>query len=57
MQQSETHSIIVEPNLSDYDSFVRSFDWEQERKELAGLPDNRGLNIAHEAIDHHATGT
>ena len=26
------------------------------RRELGGLPDGRGLNIAHEAIDRHAAG-
>lgn len=56
MQASETHAILVEPNLADYDSIVRSFSWEQERNRLTGLPGNQGLNIAHEAIDRHATG-
>ncbi len=30
--------------------------WEQAREELDGLPGGRGLNIAHEAVDRHATG-
>jgi len=30
--------------------------WERVRQELAGLPDGRGLNIAHEAVDRHAEG-
>jgi acetyl-CoA synthetase len=46
----------AEPNLRDYDSLVRSFNWEQERQVLTGLPDNLGLNIAHEAVDRHAMG-
>lgn len=56
MQEINTHSGIVEPNLSDYDTIVQSFNWEQERQSLAGLPGNAGLNIGHEAIDRHATG-
>ena len=27
--------------------------WEDARHDLAGLPDGRGLNIAHEAVDRH----
>lgn len=40
--------------MRDYDSFNSSFDWKEERRYLDGLPDNQGLNIAHEAIDRHA---
>lgn len=46
----------VIPNLQDYDSFYATFDWQQERKQLNGLPVNRGINIAYEAIDRHAGG-
>jgi len=56
MQDLSTHSVSVEPNLSNYDSLVRSFNWEQERCSLEGLPEDLGLNIAHEAIDRHAKG-
>jgi acetyl-CoA synthetase len=44
------------PNLADYDSAQRAFSWESARRELDGLPEGRGLNIAHEAIDRHAAG-
>ncbi len=44
------------PNLADYDSVRRSFSWDAARGELDGLPDGRGLNIAHEAVDRHAAG-
>jgi acetyl-CoA synthetase len=30
--------------------------WAEARRELDGLPGGRGLNIAHEAVDRHATG-
>ncbi|HLT70530.1 MAG TPA: AMP-binding protein [Acidimicrobiales bacterium] len=30
--------------------------WDEARRELAGLPGGRGLNIAHEAVDRHAAG-
>jgi acetyl-CoA synthetase len=47
----------VTPNLRDYDEARRTFSWEQARAELDGLPGNRGLNIAHEAVDRHAKGS
>jgi acetyl-CoA synthetase len=34
-----------------------SFSWERAREALDGLPDSRGLNIAHEAVDRHAAGS
>ena len=42
------------PNLVDYDETYRSFSWDSVRRELSGLPDGRGLNIAYEAVDRHA---
>ena len=44
------------PNLVDYDAVRAGFDWAQARALLDGLPDGRGLNIAHEAVDRHARG-
>lgn len=44
------------PNLPDYDTGYRDFSWAQERACLAGLPSQRGLNIAYEAVDRHASG-
>jgi len=46
----------VLPNLQDYDQTRAAFSWDQARRELDGLPDGRGLNIAHEAVDRHAAG-
>ncbi|QDG53653.1 acetate--CoA ligase [Persicimonas caeni] len=46
----------VEPNLRDYESARTSFRWEDARARLSGLPDERGLNIAYEAVDRHAEG-
>jgi acetyl-CoA synthetase len=43
-------------NLADYDQAVREFSWAHARAQLDGLPDGRGLNIAHEAVDRHAAG-
>ena len=48
-------NLPVQPNLVDYDKARADFSWEAIRKELSGLP-NGGLNIAHEAVDHHAAG-
>lgn len=43
----------VAPNLPDYDKARAEFSWEAARAGLDGLPHNRGLNIAHEAVDRH----
>jgi acetyl-CoA synthetase len=45
------------PSLQDYEQARAAFSWEDARRELDGLPDKRGLNIAHEAIDRHASGS
>jgi len=34
----------------------RAFSWAAARAALDGLPEGRGLNIAHEAVDRHAQG-
>ncbi len=47
----------VAPNMPDYESLRRAFSWADARKELDGLPGERGLNIAYEAVDRHATGS
>ena len=44
------------PNLVDYDRTCHHFTWECARLMLEGLPQGRGLNIAHEAVDRHAAG-
>ena len=44
------------PNLLDYGAVRAAFDWRKARALLDGLPDGRGLNIAHEAVDRHAQG-
>jgi acetyl-CoA synthetase len=46
----------VAPNLRDYESERTSDFWERARSALDGLPGDRGLNIAHEAVDRHSTG-
>jgi acetyl-CoA synthetase len=46
----------VKPNMIDYEDARASFSWEVARDALDGLPQGRGLNIAHEAVDRHATG-
>ncbi|MGZ3391989.1 MAG: AMP-binding protein, partial [Isosphaeraceae bacterium] len=47
---------VLTPNLVDYESVRASFTWEAAAKALDGLPGGRGLNIAHEAVDRHASG-
>jgi acetyl-CoA synthetase len=45
------------PHVLDYEDAYRRFSWEAARQtELSGLPDEAGLNIAHEAVDRHAAG-
>jgi len=44
----------IEHHLSNYEKEQASFSWDEIAKELNGLPDGKGLNIAHEAIDRHA---
>ena len=46
----------VAPNLVDYEDACRKFSWDAARRELDGLPNGHGLNIAHEAVDRHACG-
>jgi acetyl-CoA synthetase len=46
----------VQPNMLDYHHTYATFSWEAVRRELDGLPDGQGLNIAHEAVARHATG-
>ncbi|MBN1957906.1 MAG: acetate--CoA ligase [Desulfuromonadales bacterium] len=43
----------VAPNLPDYHQARAEFSWNAVRRELSGLPDGRGLNIAYEAVDRH----
>jgi len=47
---------IIQPNMPDYNKTYESFSWEAIRAEFEGLPDGKGLNIAHEAVDRHANG-
>lgn len=46
----------LQPNLLEYEKTYAGFSWEAIRGELDGLPEGRGLNIAHEAVDRHAEG-
>jgi acetyl-CoA synthetase len=54
-KSSQTWSIP--PHLQDYQQTCATFSWEAVRGALEGLPEGRGLNIAHEAVDRHANGT
>lgn len=46
----------VKPNLLDYEKSCADFSWEDVQRELSGVPEGGGLNIAHEAVDRHAEG-
>jgi acetyl-CoA synthetase len=54
--QKQPKSWMVAPNLLNYDDTFSTFSWGGIRSCLDGLPDGKGLNIAHEAIDRHADG-
>jgi acetyl-CoA synthetase len=44
----------VPPHLRDYEQVRADFSWAAIRDELDGLPGERGLTIAYEAVDRHA---
>lgn len=41
-------------HLADYEKTRTSFSWENVASELSELPNGKGLNIAHEAVERHA---
>ena len=49
--------LATTPNLVDYARTCAQFSWSDARRQLDGLPEGRGLNIAHEAVDRHAGGS
>ena len=53
---TDSASFAVRPNLVDYGTAYAEFSWDRARQGLSGLPDGRGVNIAHEAVDRHAAG-
>jgi len=46
----------IRHNLEDYEKVRETFSWDSIATELSGLPGNKGLNIAYEAVDRHAQG-
>jgi acetyl-CoA synthetase len=44
------------PHLFDYEAECAAFSWDKARALLDGLPDDKGLNIAHEAVVRHGVG-
>ncbi len=43
-------------NIKDYADARRTFTWDEAKSWVTGLPGGKGLNIAYEAVDRHATG-
>ena len=43
----------IKHHLFNYQEVQSTFSWDTVAKELSGLPDGKGLNIAYEAIDRH----
>jgi acetyl-CoA synthetase len=54
--KKEVGDFRVVPNLLDYEKACVEFSWNKARGLLSGLPGGRGLNIAYEAVDRHASG-
>ncbi len=52
----EGMDLAARANMADYDTARRTFSWDAARRMLDGLPQGRGLNIAHEAVDRHGGG-
>ena len=55
IRKAAVRSSLV-PNMVDYAQMCAGFSWEAAARNLTGLPDARGINIAHEAVDRHAQG-
>lgn len=53
--EKRLENLSVVPNVLNYESTYKDFNWESITKNFEGLPSG-GLNIAHEAIDRHANG-
>lgn len=45
----------VKPNLSNYESFYKSFTWKEQEREIDFFEDGK-LNAAYNAVDRHAKG-
>ncbi len=54
--QKHPESFKTIPHLQNYAETRAAFSWDRIRGELQGLPEGKGLNIAHEAVDRHADG-
>ncbi len=46
----------ITPNFTDYEILRQTFNWSKEQAALQGLPVNKGINIAYEAVERHSTG-
>ncbi|HQR69052.1 MAG TPA: acetate--CoA ligase [Burkholderiaceae bacterium] len=51
--RKDVSALRVRPHLYDWPQDCRQFQWDEVRRELAGLPGG-GLNIAYEAVERHA---
>ncbi|WPP49820.1 acetate--CoA ligase [Catalinimonas niigatensis] len=55
MNTTTTKEKRIIPNLTDYEKSRKAFSWSLVQHELNGLPEGKGFNIAHEAVDRYAT--
>ncbi len=55
--EKDPESFKKTPNLVNYADTVAAFSWDTIHGEMQGLPEGRGFNIAHEAVDRHANGS
>jgi len=54
--KKDSSKFLVPPNLSNYDSFYKSFSWKEQEKEITFFDDGT-LNAAYNAVDRHALST
>lgn len=54
--EKRPESWVEPPNFTNYERTCAEFTWQAVRRELSGLPRNRGINIAYECVDRHARG-
>lgn len=45
--------LVPRPHLLDYEATCAAFRWDEAKRLLDGLPHDRGVNMAYEAVDRH----
>jgi hypothetical protein len=56
IQETRVEYSHKRPNIQNYEHTYRNFSWDTPEQELDDLPNGRGANNIHEAVDRHAAG-